>query len=181
MIGHGGTLEIRREQKGENRNPKRRETKKCELRERTKVTSTERKGAHLLYVLDLTLQLVNTLLMGRLVSRPPLQVHLQKGKQYSSVKETPVKIFRTGSLIHCGEQGKSLPPFWVATWWFRREDLQLHLLFHLPNPLPEIYSNEINLAKLVKLLHTPTHINSWKKDCKGNLHVFLCIPRLNLL
>lgn len=47
------------------------------FREMTLVISPERGGAHLLDVLDLTLQLVDILLMDHLVSRPPLQVHLK--------------------------------------------------------------------------------------------------------
>lgn len=51
--------------------------KNVRFRETTLVISTKGKGAHLLDILDLTLQLVNILLMDHLISRPPLQVHLK--------------------------------------------------------------------------------------------------------
>ena len=55
----------------------RREAKNVRFRETTLGISTKGKGAHLLDILDLTLQLVNILLMDHLISRPPLQVHLK--------------------------------------------------------------------------------------------------------
>lgn len=49
------------------------------LRLRESRRSLQGKGPHLLDVLDLTLQLVDVLLVDHLVPRPPFQVHLQKG------------------------------------------------------------------------------------------------------
>ena len=77
MRGHGGTLEYEGSRREKIRTYERREPKNVRFRETTLVISTKGRGAHLLDILDLTLQLVNILFMDHLVSRPPLQVHLK--------------------------------------------------------------------------------------------------------
>lgn len=76
---------VGREQMGENQTPQKKGAKKMG-------GSHSGRGTHLLDILHLTLQLVDILLMDHLISRPPLQVHLQEGKQYYLVKELPGKL-----------------------------------------------------------------------------------------
>lgn len=78
-------LWVGREQMGENQTPQKKGAKKMG-------GSHSGRGAHLLDILHLTLQLVDILLMDHLISRPPLQVHLQERKQYYLVKEPPGKL-----------------------------------------------------------------------------------------
>lgn len=76
MTGYDGTLEMK-EVEGRKAEPTQEGSQESVMfRETTKVISSERKGAHLLDILNLTLQLVNIFLMDHLVSRPPLQIHL---------------------------------------------------------------------------------------------------------